>query len=89
MTSARKNEFKELRSNDLSNIPLQTKNCTRTFKTNVHYFQKITKLTKARRSHYAKIMIFYILNLTLPVPCISENYIEIKIKLNFYFHTSL
>ena len=28
-------------------------------------------------------------NLTLNVPCISENCIEIKIKLNFYFHTSL
>ena len=27
--------------------------------------------------------------LTLPVLCISESYIEIKIKLNFYFHTSL
>ena len=27
--------------------------------------------------------------LTLPVPCISESCIEIKIKLNFYFHTSL
>ena len=27
--------------------------------------------------------------LTLPVLCISESCIEIKIKLNFYFHTSL
>ena len=27
--------------------------------------------------------------ITLPVPCISENCIEIKIKLNFYYHTSL
>ena len=27
--------------------------------------------------------------LTFPVPCISESCIEIKIKLNFYFHTSL
>ena len=26
--------------------------------------------------------------LTLPVPCISETCIEIKIKLNFHFHTS-
>ena len=26
--------------------------------------------------------------LILNVPCISESYIEIKIKLNFYFHTS-
>ena len=26
--------------------------------------------------------------LTLPVPCISESCIEIKIKLNFYFYTS-
>ena len=28
-------------------------------------------------------------NLTLNVPCISESCIEIKIKLNFKFHTSL
>ena len=28
-------------------------------------------------------------NFTLNVPCISESCIEIKIKLNFYFHTSL
>ena len=27
--------------------------------------------------------------LTLPVPCILENCIEIKINLNFHFHTSL
>ena len=27
--------------------------------------------------------------LTLSTLCISESYIEIKIKLNFYFHTSL
>ena len=27
--------------------------------------------------------------LTIPVPCISKSSIEIKIKLNFYFHTSL
>ena len=27
--------------------------------------------------------------LTLNVPCISESCVEIKIKLNFYFHTSL
>ena len=27
--------------------------------------------------------------LTLPVLCISEKYVEIKINLNFYFHTSL
>ena len=27
--------------------------------------------------------------LTLPAPCISESCIEIKIKLNFFFHTSL
>ena len=27
--------------------------------------------------------------LTLPTPCISENCIETKIKLNLYFHTSL
>ena len=29
------------------------------------------------------------LTLTLPVPCISESCIKIKINLNFYFHTSL
>ena len=27
--------------------------------------------------------------LTLPVPCISESRIEVKINSNFYFHTSL
>ena len=27
--------------------------------------------------------------LTLPVPCISESCIEIKMKLSFYFHASL
>ena len=27
--------------------------------------------------------------LTFPLPCISESCIEIKMKLNFYFHTSL
>ena len=27
--------------------------------------------------------------LTLPVPCISKSYVKIKVKLNFYFHTSL
>ena len=27
--------------------------------------------------------------LTLPLPCIFESCIEIKIKLNFYFHTCL
>ena len=31
----------------------------------------------------------YYEDLTLPVLCISESFIEIKIKLNFYFHTSL
>ena len=31
--------------------------------------------------------VFYIV-LTLKVPCISESCIEIKIKLDFYFHTS-
>ena len=35
------------------------------------------------------IWLLCLCNLTLPVPCISQNYIEIKIKLNFYFHTSL
>ena len=28
-------------------------------------------------------------NITLNVPCISESYIEVKIKLNFNFRTSL
>ena len=27
--------------------------------------------------------------LTFPIPCISESCIEIKIKLNFYFHISV
>ena len=34
-------------------------------------------------------LITFFRNLTLPVPCISESCIEIKIKLNFYFQTSL
>ena len=37
--------------------------------------------------HYFREFIF--VKLTLPTPCISESCIEIKIKLNFYFHTSL
>ena len=42
--------------------------------------------------HLMKITIignFLVNPLTLPVPCISESCIEIKIKLNFCFHTSL
>ena len=35
------------------------------------------------------IWLLCLCNLTLPVPCISQSYTEIKIKLNFYFHTSL
>ena len=31
----------------------------------------------------------YMIYLSLPVPCISESCIKIKIKLNFYFDTSL
>ena len=34
-------------------------------------------------------MILKLSVLILPIPCISESSIEIKIKLNFYFHTSL
>ena len=34
-------------------------------------------------------MLVFFTNLTLKDPCISESCIEIKIKLNFYFHTSL
>ena len=33
--------------------------------------------------------IFHVFVLTLNVPCISESCIEMNIKLNFYFHTSL
>ena len=33
------------------------------------------------------IIIWYYL--TLNIPCISESFIEMKTKLNFYFHTSL
>ena len=32
---------------------------------------------------------FHIVRLTLNVPCISASYIEIKIKINLYFHTFL
>ena len=34
-------------------------------------------------------MILKLSVLILPIPCISESSIEIKIKLNFYFHNSL
>ena len=34
----------------------------------------------------SQIMYFF---LTLPAPCISESYIEIKINLNFYFQICL
>ena len=36
-----------------------------------------------------KKQVFFTAILTLNVPCISESCIEMKIKLNFYFHTSL
>ena len=53
------------------------------------YFATETHLLK---QHVCKFMhmipqVFYIV-LTLKVPCISESCIEIKIKLDFYFHTS-
>ena len=35
------------------------------------------------------ISTFMTLWLTLNIPCISESCIEIKVKLHFYFHTSL
>ena len=42
------------------------------------------------RFHEKTIILSFIFSyLTLNVPCISESCIEIKIKLNFYFHTSL
>ena len=36
-----------------------------------------------------KVTLAYYFLLTLPVPCIFESCIEIRITLNFYFHTSL
>ena len=49
-----------------------------------------TKLMKANTNIQFVTSVYAILMyLTLPIPCISESYIEIKIKLNFYFHTSL
>ena len=36
----------------------------------------------------SSIYVVYV-NVILNVQCISERYIEMKIKLNFYFHTSL
>ena len=49
-----------------------------------------TLLKLLRSNHETFCAIWYHLyNLILPVPCISESCIEIKIKLNFYFHTSL
>ena len=49
-----------------------------------------TKLMKANTNiQFVTIVYAILMYLTLPIPCISESYIEIKIKLNFYFHTSL
>ena len=49
-----------------------------------------------KRSNFCKRLILKIFTeesklflLNLNVLCTSESYIEIKIKLNFYFHTSL
>ena len=40
--------------------------------------------------HIISVKQLYLMTyLTLPLPCISESCIEMKIKLNFYFHTSL
>ena len=49
----------------------------------------LEKLTLALHNHFLTAIRVFQLNLTLPVPCISESFIEIKIKLNFYFHISL
>ena len=38
---------------------------------------------------YSQPRNFLYLKLTLPILCISKSCIKIKIKLNFYFHTSL
>ena len=49
-----------------------------------------TKLVKTNTNiQFVTIVYAILMYLTLPIPCISESYIEIKIKLNFYFHTSL
>ena len=49
-----------------------------------------TKLMKTNTNiQFVTIVYAILMYLTLPIPCISESYIEIKIKLNFYFHTSL
>ena len=61
---------------------------------------KLTKLNHATlySTNFKKQKVTLVLNIftektadfsTLPVPCISESCIEIEIKLNFYFHTSL
>ena len=51
---------------------------------------KDVKDSTLRANHETFCAIWYHLyNLILPVPCISESCIEIKIKLNFSFHTSL
>ena len=44
-------------------------------------FLSISGVIKVNQSAYIR--------LTRPTPCVSENYIKIKINLNFYFHTSL
>ena len=49
-----------------------------------------TKLMKTNTNiQFVTIVYAILMYLTLPIPCISESYIEIKIKLNFYFRASL
>ena len=57
----------------------------------VNFSQKTEKFRFYRSLKYFNIFFIRFLyqSLILPVPCISESCIEIKIKLNFCFHTSL
>ena len=59
----------------------------------VHWFLYDNGLRHERVNYvphfYETILSNFIYMLTLNITCISESCIGIKIKLNFYFHTSL
>ena len=52
------------------------------------YFSDARKTVRLTCRLFLIAFVINVFRLTLPVPCISKSCIEIKIKLNFYFHTS-
>ena len=52
------------------------------------YFSDARKTVRLTCHLFLIAFVINVFRLTLPVPCISKSCIEIKIKLNFYFHTS-